>query len=85
VVVGGARLTAAGLGKAAAEHLADRQDRHIQPGLVGAEPAAVGLVDHAGGFGAEQAWLYVAVLTVGSMISRGLAKASRSPDYEDRA
>lgn len=48
---------------------------------------AAGVVDasHAGGFGAEQAWLYVAVLTVGSMISRGLAKASRSPDYEDRA
>jgi hypothetical protein len=29
----------------------------------------------AGGFGAKQAWLYVTILTVGYMISRGLAKA----------
>src|SRR3954447_9686709 len=30
---------------------------------------------NAGGFGAKQAWLYVTILTVGYMISRGLAKS----------
>ena len=39
----------------------------------------------AGGFGARQAWLYVTVLTVGYMISRGLAKSgSREPYSYDR-
>ena len=39
----------------------------------------------AGGFGARQAWLYVTVLTVGYMISRGLAKSgSREPYTDDR-
>src|SRR3954462_10246133 len=34
----------------------------------------------AGGFGARQAWLYVTILTVGYMVSRGLAKSgSRAP------
>jgi hypothetical protein len=49
---------------------------------------AAGLVDEAnnGGFGAKQAWLYVTILTVGYMVSRGLAKSgSREPDTEDRA
>ena len=34
------------------------------------------------GFGAEKAWLYVTILTVGYMISRGLAKAG---SYEQDA
>jgi hypothetical protein len=39
----------------------------------------------AGGIGARQAWLYVTILTVGYMISRGLAKSgSREPYDEDR-
>ena len=39
----------------------------------------------AGGLGAKQAWLYVTVLTVGYMVSRGLAKSgSRDPYSEDR-
>jgi hypothetical protein len=41
-----------------------------------------GVVDesNAGGFGAKQAWLYVAILTVGYMVSRGFAKSgSREP------
>ena len=41
----------------------------------------------AGGLGAKQAWLYVTVLTVGYMISRGLAKSgSREPytEHDDR-
>ena len=40
----------------------------------------------AGGFGAKQAWLYVTILTVGYMVSRGLAKAgSHQPYDEDRS
>ena len=50
---------------------------------------AAGVVDesNAGGFGAKQAWLYVTILTVGYMVSRGLAKAgSRQPyDEDDRS
>ena len=39
----------------------------------------------AGGLGARQAWLYVTILTVGYMISRGVAKSgSRDPYTEDR-
>jgi hypothetical protein len=39
----------------------------------------------AGGYGARQVWLYATILTVGYMVSRGLAKAgSREPyDAED--
>ena len=47
---------------------------------------AAGLVDEAdaGGFGARQAWLYVTILTVGYMVSRGLAKSgSREPYTAD--
>src|SRR3954453_22710770 len=35
-------LPAAGLGEAAAEHVADGQDRHVQPLLPGAEATGVG-------------------------------------------
>ena len=48
---------------------------------------AAAIVDesNAGGMGAKQAWLYVTILTVGYMISRGLAKSgSRDPYTEDR-
>lgn len=44
------------------------------------------VVDQAdgGGLGAKQAWLYVTILTVGYMVSRGLAKSgSRDPYTED--
>ena len=35
-------------------------------------------------FAADKVWLYIAILTVGYMISRGLAKAgSREPYWED--
>src|SRR4051812_193641 len=47
---------------------------------------AAGAVDesNAGGFGAKQAWLYVTILTVGYMVSRGLAKSgSRDPYTAD--
>ena len=54
--------------------------------VVGVLIAAL-IVDQAdaGGLGAKQAWLYVTILTVGYMISRGLAKSgSRDPYTEDR-
>jgi hypothetical protein len=38
----------------------------------------------AGSLGGRQVWLYVTVLTVGYMVSRGLAKSgSRDPYWED--
>ena len=45
---------------------------------------AAAVVDEAdaGGLGAKQAWLYVTILTVGYMVSRGLAK-SGSRDFDD--
>jgi len=49
---------------------------------------AAAVVDQAdaGGLGAKQAWLYVTVLTVGYMVSRGLAKSgSRQPYDEDKS
>ena len=36
----------------------------------------------AGGFGARQAWLYVTLLTVGYMVSRGLAKSGSRDRYD---
>jgi hypothetical protein len=49
---------------------------------------AAAVIDEAnrGGLGANQAWLYVTLLTVGYMVSRGLAKSgSREPYTEDRS
>jgi hypothetical protein len=48
--------------------------------------AAVVDESNAGGFGAQQAWLYVTLLTVGYMLSRGFAKSgSREPYTADRS
>src|SRR5215210_4402858 len=46
---------------------------------------AAAVVDEAdaGGLGAKQAWLYVTILTVGYMISRGLAKAASRQPYDE--
>jgi hypothetical protein len=38
----------------------------------------------AGGYGARQVWLYATILTVGYMISRGLAKSGSREPYDDR-
>lgn len=49
--------------------------------------AVVGDENGRGGdqFGARSAWLYVAIVTVGYMVSRGLAKAgSREPYWADQ-
>ena len=36
---------------------------------------------NAGGFGAKQAWLYATILSVGYMVSRGLAKSGSRESY----
>jgi hypothetical protein len=36
----------------------------------------------AGGYGARQVWLYATILTVGYMVSRGLAKSGSSDPYD---
>jgi hypothetical protein len=36
----------------------------------------------AGGYGARQVWLYATILTVGYMVSRGLAKSGTSDPYD---
>jgi len=50
---------------------------------------AAGVVDeaNAGGLGAKQAWLYVTILTVGYMVSRGFAKSGGREPYtaDDRS
>ena len=40
-------------------------------------------VDEDPDFGAERAWLYITILTVGYMISRGLAKAGSHERYDE--
>jgi hypothetical protein len=54
-------------------------------GMVIAVLIAAAIVDEsdAGGLGAKQAWLYVTILTVGYMISRGLAKSGSRDPYTD--
>ncbi len=37
----------------------------------------------AGGYGARQVWLYATILTVGYMVSRGLARAGSRDPYDD--
>jgi hypothetical protein len=39
-------------------------------------------VDGSPGFGAERAWLYITILAVGFMISRGLAKSGSHEPYD---
>jgi hypothetical protein len=48
---------------------------------------AAAMVDEgdAGSLGAKQAWLYVTILTVGYMVSRGLAKAGSRQPYDERS
>jgi len=35
------------------------------------------------GFGADRAWMYVTILTVGYLVSRGLAKSGSREPYDD--
>ncbi|MEU0946870.1 hypothetical protein ABZ379_29640 [Streptomyces canus] len=39
---------------------------------------------HADYFRADKAWLYIVILTVGYMISRGLAKSGSRDPYDDK-
>ena len=41
------------------------------------------VVDDNPDFGAERAWLYITILTVGYMLSRGLAKSGSREPYDD--
>jgi hypothetical protein len=51
--------------------------------LVGILIAAAVVDGSAGGaFGARQAWLYATILTVGYMVSRGLAKSGSRDPYD---
>ena len=51
--------------------------------LIGILVAAAVVDGSAGGaFGARQAWLYATILTVGYMVSRGLAKAGSREPYD---
>jgi hypothetical protein len=54
-------------------------------GVVAGVLIAAAIVDtsDAGNLGARQAWLYVTILTVGYMISRGLAKAGSRQPYDE--
>jgi hypothetical protein len=53
-------------------------------GVVIAVLVAAAVIDEtdAGGFGARQAWLYVTILAVGYMVSRGLAKSGSRDPYD---
>ena len=41
-------------------------------------------VHHADAFPAHQVWLYASILTIGYMVSRGLAKAGSKQHYDER-
>jgi hypothetical protein len=41
--------------------------------------------DHADFFKASQAWLYVSIVTLGYMISRGIAKSGSKQPYDERS
>lgn len=43
---------------------------------------ASAVVDDSSDFGAQDAWFFVTLLTIGYMISRGLAKAGSRSSYE---
>ena len=55
--------------------------------MVAALLIAAAIVDEpdAGGYGARQAWLYVTILTVGYLVSRGLAKSGSRDPYTDES
>jgi hypothetical protein len=46
---------------------------------------ASAVVDSGSDFGAQEAWKYVTFLTIGYMVSRGLAKSGSRDFYDDNA
>jgi hypothetical protein len=53
--------------------------------IAGAVSSASGYGGHHDPFRADRVWLYATVLTVGYMISRGLAKAGSRQPYDERS
>lgn len=41
------------------------------------------IADEGSDFGAQEAWFYVSLLTIGYMLSRGLAKSGTREHYDD--
>ncbi|MDZ5622236.1 hypothetical protein SFC88_15430 [Nocardioides sp. HM23] len=52
-------------------------------GVLGVLIASLIVDEGASDFGAEEAWFYVTLLTIGYMISRGLAKSGTREHYDD--
>ena len=46
---------------------------------------ASAVADEASDFGTQEAWFYVSLLTIGYMVSRGLAKSGSRDFYDDSA
>ena len=44
---------------------------------------ASALADGASDFGTQEAWFYICLLTIGYMVSRGLAKSGSREHYDD--
>ena len=45
---------------------------------------ASAMADGASDFGTQEAWFYITLLTIGYMVSRGLAKSGSRDFYDDR-
>jgi len=46
---------------------------------------ASAVADEESDFGTQEAWFYISLLTIGYMISRGLAKSGSREPYDDEA
>jgi len=44
---------------------------------------AAAMADSSSDFGTQEAWFYVSLLTIGYMVSRGLAKSGSREHYDD--
>ena len=51
--------------------------------VLGVLIASLVVDEGASDFGAEEAWFYVTLLTIGYMVSRGLAKSGSREHYDD--
>lgn len=55
----------------------------VVAGILISAASSTGGGDHVDVFKASQAWLYVSIVTLGYMISRGLAKAGNKQPYDE--
>jgi hypothetical protein len=53
--------------------------------IAGAVASATGYASHHDPFRADRVWLYATVLTVGYMLSRGLAKSGSRQPYDEQS